>query len=330
MSLKTIFFGTPDFALPSLLACNEKSRLLAVVSQPDKPKGRGQKVEPTPVKSAAIKLGIKNIFQPASLKSPSPELDALLSLIKQESPDLFVVTAYGNLLPQQILNMPKIFCVNVHASVLPRWRGAAPIQRALEAGDHSSGVALQKMVLALDAGPILAQEEIQIDQSWGAQILSEMLAMLGGRVLASFLGNGAPTLAFPQNEAKVREAKKISKEEGLWKPSWTALDSFRRSRAFQIWPGLRFPFGGADDTKAELKSVGLLTLDQPNDAINCEIGCFVLHGRSKGAYLRCSIRAGEPGPFVKLSSLQVPGGPPSDAVRMLENPSSQFLDGLKA
>ncbi len=244
--LKAVFFGTPDFALPSLQAALATTDILAVVTQPDRPRGRGQKVLPCGVKALALEGGLR-CFSPSSLRKSSPELDELLSFLDAHSPDLFLVTAYGNILPESFLARPRLGAINVHASLLPRWRGAAPIQRALEAGDAVSGVCLQKMVYELDAGDVLAAEEHPLPSSTDAFEATGALSRLGGLLLARYLGdlNGGPLLGQPQNSSKITHAAKIRKEEGLWSPDWSAIESHNRIRAFCVWPSVRarFPAG---------------------------------------------------------------------------------------
>lgn len=239
--LKTYFFGTPDFALASLEATYKNSALQAVICQPDRPRGRGQKLSPCPVKEFAQQKGVK-IFSPASLRKASPELEELRSFMQLNPADLFVVTAYGNLLTQEFLDAPQLGAVNVHASLLPRWRGAAPIQRALEAGDKISGVALQKMVMALDAGDVLLEKKLAISETLDANDLTHSLSQLGGEILHDFfksLDRSRELSGLKQDESQITLAPKIKKEEGEWKLGWSLSETHNRIRAFKVWPGVR-------------------------------------------------------------------------------------------
>jgi len=154
--MRIVFAGTPDFAVPSLRAAASRQEVVAVYTQPDRPAGRGRALTPSPVKLAALERGI-TVLQPETLKSQVSR-DALEAL----QPDLMVVVAYGLILPRKILEIPRFGCWNVHASLLPRWRGAAPIQRAIEAGDRETGVCLMQMEAGLDTGPVLLSQSLAI------------------------------------------------------------------------------------------------------------------------------------------------------------------------
>lgn len=267
-SIQSIFFGTPEFALASLQATRDGSDLKAVVCQPDRPRGRGQKLSPCPVKEKALEWssrGVK-IFSPASLKKPSVELDELKEFLARNPVDLFVVTAYGNLLTQEFLDFPKLGAVNVHASLLPRWRGAAPIQRCLEAGDSESGVALQKMVMELDAGDILIEKKIALKQDIDALELSPKLSILGGDCIKEMLEGLNRTRELrgtKQDTSQVTLAPKIKKEEGDWRASWTAIETHNRIRGFRAWPGVRARLVSGE----ELKILKTEVLNKPGLAI---------------------------------------------------------------
>ncbi len=182
MSLRIIFAGTPDFAVPSLRAVAQRNEIVAVYTQPDRPAGRGRGLMASPVKLEAIKRGIP-VLQPESLKSELAR-DALRAL----KPDLMIVVAYGLILPQAVLDIPAYGCWNVHASLLPRWRGAAPIQRAIEAGDTQTGVCLMQMEKGLDTGPVLLKQAIAIGEHDTGGQLHDRLAQLGAQTLADGLG----------------------------------------------------------------------------------------------------------------------------------------------
>jgi methionyl-tRNA formyltransferase len=231
--MRIVFAGTPEFAVPSLRAAATKGEIVAVYTQPDRPAGRGRGLQPSPVKREALLRGFP-VLQPGSLKGELSR-DALRAL----RPDLMVVVAYGLLLPSRILEIPVHGCWNVHASLLPRWRGAAPIQRAIEAGDAETGVCLMQMEKGLDTGPVLLSQRIAIgEQETGGQ-LHDRLAELGAQVLADGLGllrAGMKPVARPQPETGATYARKLEKSEA--KLDWTqpAAVLARKVRAFNPWP----------------------------------------------------------------------------------------------
>jgi methionyl-tRNA formyltransferase len=234
MSLRLVFAGTPEFAVPSLAAAlDPRDRLLAVYTQPDRPAGRGRQLQPSPVKQLALAHGIE-VRQPATLRDAAAQ-DALREL----QPDLMIVVAYGLLLPQKVLDIPRHGCWNVHASLLPRWRGAAPIQRAVEAGDAQTGVCLMQMEKGLDTGPVLLRHALQIEAEERAGTLHDRLAALGAQLLRDGLGllrAGLRPVPQPQAEEGVSYAHKLDKAEA--KLDWTQPAELlaRRVRAFSPWP----------------------------------------------------------------------------------------------
>lgn len=240
--LRLVFAGTPAFAVPGLDAVLASGHeLLAVYTQPDRPAGRGRKLAASPVKQRALDGGI-DVRQPATLRDPVVQAD-LAAL----QPDLMIVIAYGLILPKKVLAIPRHGCWNVHASLLPRWRGAAPIQRALLAGDRDTGVCLMRMAAGLDTGPVLLRESTPIAADETAQTLHDRLAALGAQVLAEGLrrlsaGNLPPAEA--QNDAEATYAHKLEKTEALldWTASATILD--RTIRAFDPWPGAEAVLAG--------------------------------------------------------------------------------------
>jgi len=245
--LKSIFWGTPEFSIPSLEATFNHSDLQLVVTQPDRPRGRGQKLSPCPVKEWAVSKNLKVISPESLWKKNDPE-NFFYNEIKSVNADIFVVTAYGNILTKRILALPKLAAVNLHASLLPRWRGAAPIQRSLEAGDTLSGVSLQKMIYELDAGNVLAEEELKIEEVDTALSLSEQLSAQSGKVLNEFFEKLISLDEFPagveQNPEKITWAEKIEKKEALWQKSWTAEELHNRVRAFRAWPIVQMELNG--------------------------------------------------------------------------------------
>ena len=230
---RIVFAGTPEFAashLDALLRAGIKP--VAVYTQPDRPAGRGQQLQMSPVKQLALQHGIA-VEQPLSLK-PSEAQEVL----RRHQPDLLIVVAYGLLLPQAVLDIPKHGCVNVHGSILPRWRGAAPIQRALQAGDSETGVDLMQMEAGLDTGPVLASARTPITAQDTGGSLHDRLALLGAELL---VGNLAKLLrgelqAHKQNDALATYAKKLEKTEAQIDWSQSAAQIDRQIRAFNPWP----------------------------------------------------------------------------------------------
>lgn len=241
MSLKLAFMGTPDFSVPILAALIAAGHdVAAVYSQPPRPAGRGQKFRESPVHAFAARQGIP-VFTPKSLKGiPEQEAFAALKL------DVAVVAAYGLILPKPVLDAPRLGCVNVHASLLPRWRGAAPIQRAILAGDVFSGVTIMQMEEGLDTGPMLAVREIAIGPAMTTGELHDRLAAEGALLLTATLAGieAGRVAAIPQPAEGVTYAAKIAKEEAELDWSRTAVELDRIVRAFAPQPGAWFAHGG--------------------------------------------------------------------------------------
>jgi methionyl-tRNA formyltransferase len=232
-TLKLVFAGTPEFALPSLEALHTTGHeIAAVYTQPDRPAGRGRKLHWSPIKSYALAHDLP-LHQPASLK-PAAETEALRAL----APELMVVVAYGLLLPQSILDAPRRGCVNVHASLLPRWRGAAPIQRAIEAGDRETGVTIMQMAAGLDTGDILCAAATPIGARETAAGLHDRLAVLGARTLIDCLAKLAAGTLRPQRQdaGLATYAAKLGKDEAWIDWTLPAGQLDRRVRAFNPWP----------------------------------------------------------------------------------------------
>jgi methionyl-tRNA formyltransferase len=234
MSLRIVFAGTPDFSVASLRAAAARGEVVGVYTQPDRPSGRGRQVAMSPVKLEALARHIP-VFQPTDFKSP--ESRAQLAALK---PDLMVVVAYGLILPKSVLAIPTYGCWNVHASLLPRWRGAAPIQRAIEAGDPVTGVCLMQMEKGLDTGPVLLSLETPIGPEDTTPILHDRLAALGAEVLSDglkLLRAGMRPQPRPQPSEGVTYARKLEKEEARLDFRLGADELERKLRAFQPWPG---------------------------------------------------------------------------------------------
>lgn len=234
MKLRVVFAGTPEFSVPCLEACRASgAQVVAVYTQPDRPAGRGRKLTPSPVKQAALAAGIA-VEQPQSLKSE--ETRATLAAY---APDLMVVVAYGLILPRKVLAIPRLGCWNVHASLLPRWRGAAPIQRAILAGDTESGVDLMQMEAGLDTGPVLLERRTSISRDDTGGSLHDRLSMLGADVLAEGLARvmaGETLLPRTQPEEGVSYAHKLDKAEARLDFTRPAMELEHKVRAFDPWP----------------------------------------------------------------------------------------------
>jgi len=241
-SLRILFAGTPEFALAPLQALiDEGCDIVAVLTQPDRPAGRGKKLRASPVKQLALEHNLK-VLQPESLKDPDWQ-ETLAGL----QPDLMVVVAYGLMIPGRLLTLPRFGCWNIHASLLPRWRGAAPIQRAIEAGDAETGVCIMQMEVTLDTGPVYQCLATNIEPSDTAGSLHDRLADLGARALRDcidMLNRGELPQAIVQDESRAVYASKLSKAEAEMDWNQTAEVLQRRVRAFNPWPVAWCEIGG--------------------------------------------------------------------------------------
>jgi methionyl-tRNA formyltransferase len=234
--MRIIFMGTADFGAPCLeaLVAACEHQVVGVVTQPDRPVGRRQELTPPPIKTLALKQGLP-VFQPEKIRRPEA-----VAQLREWAPELIVVVAYGQILPRGVLTMPRLGCVNVHGSLLPRWRGASPIQAALLAGDEFTGVTTMLLDEGMDTGPMLMWERVEIDPDDNAAMLHNKLAPLGARLLmktVAALDHGTlhPT---PQPTEGVTCAPKINKEDGLVDWAQPARQIQNRLRAFTPWPGL--------------------------------------------------------------------------------------------
>ncbi|WP_164073908.1 methionyl-tRNA formyltransferase [Stenotrophomonas maltophilia] len=231
--MRIVFAGTPEFAVSSLRAAARHHEVVAVYTQPDRPAGRGRGLAPSPVKLEAVARGIP-VYQPETLKDPAAQQQ-----LRDLQPDLMVVVAYGLILPRAVLTIPTHGCWNVHASLLPRWRGAAPIQRAIQAGDATTGVCLMQMEAGLDTGPVLLHQELAITDTVTGGDLHDALAALGAQVLSDGLGllrAGIKPIARPQPEQGVTYAHKLDKAEAKLDWAQDAQALARTVRAFNPWP----------------------------------------------------------------------------------------------
>ena len=225
--------GSPEFAIPVLKALAGRYQVVGVVTQPDKPAGRGQMLTPPPIKTLAVEAGLPFI-QPRRLREP----DAMDQL-RRWQPDLIVVAAFGQILKPEVLEMAHLGCINVHASLLPRWRGAAPIQAAILNGDPMSGVTIMRMDVGVDTGPYLSQRSTPIQPDDTAETLGSRLSILGAELLIETLPGyieGKATLQ-PQDESQATRASMLTKEDGRLDFGLTAETLERKVRAFTPWPG---------------------------------------------------------------------------------------------
>jgi methionyl-tRNA formyltransferase len=295
--VKVAFAGTPEFAAVALRALiNAGFEIPLVLTQPDRPAGRGQKLVASPVKQLALAHGIP-VHQPERLKDPATHAPLLAA-----APDVLVVAAYGLILPQAVLDIPKQGCLNVHASLLPRWRGAAPIQRCLEAGDAETGVTIMQMEAGLDTGPMLLAYAIKVGSgetapdglprnTETASTLHDKLALLGGRLIVLALQQLDSLKPVPQPSEGVTYASKIDKAEAVidWTKSAAAIE--RRVRAFDPFPGCTAQLG---DTTIKLWRAEMAAgLGQPGE---------ILAVAPDGITVACGEGA------LKLVELQKPGG----------------------
>lgn len=233
--LKIVFAGTPEFSVPTLRRLLASGfNVQAVLTQPDRPAGRGRKLTASPIKKLAIEHQLP-VWQPESLKD-----EAWQEKLAQLQPDFLVVVAYGLILPQAVLDIPNIAPLNIHASLLPRWRGAAPIHRSIEAGDSETGVCIMHMQAGLDTGPVYACESVDLDDEINTGQLHDHLSLKGadllGQLLSQWYLTGELPKARPQNDAEKTYAHKIQKSEANldWQESALSLD--RKIRAFSPWP----------------------------------------------------------------------------------------------
>ncbi len=286
LTLRAAFMGSPDFAVPSLHAVAKTCDLRAVVCQPDRPAGRGRKLKPPAVKVAAEPLGVP-IYQPTKMKDGT-----LRDALAQHDLDIIVVTAFGRILPKEILDLPRLDCINVHASLLPRWRGAAPIQRAVLAGDPTTGVAIMRMEEGLDTGPVYRMVETPIESHETSGMLFERLAVLGGEVLAEALADfesiGEPS---PQDDALATHAAMLSKAEGEVDWTWPAKRVIDHVRGMDPWPAAFTARG-----EVGLKLYGA----RPSEQASAEPGT-VLAVDSQGMHVACGSGA------VCIAEVQPPG-----------------------
>ena len=279
MSIRVVFMGSPDFALPSLRALVDRYNVVGVVTQPDRASGRGRELKAPPVKLLAQDLNIP-VMQPQKLREPEA-----MQQLQAWNPDLIVVAAFGQILRKDVLDLPKYGCVNVHASLLPRWRGAAPINASVLAGDEETGVTIMKMDVGLDTGPMLSMEKIRIKPDDTAGSLFEALSTLGAKLLIETLPgyiNGT-VLPQPQPEEGATYAPMLKKEDGRLDFNQPAVELERRIRAMNPWPGAWFEWNGnilkvsrGAVSEAKGKEVGSRLIVEGRPAVHCADGVLIL------------------------------------------------------
>ena len=232
--------GSPDFALPTLKALAQNYQVVGVVTQPDRASGRGRELKPPPVKLLAQGLNIP-VIQPEKLRQPEA-----MQQLRAWNPDLIIVAAFGQILRKDVLDLPRFGCVNIHASLLPRWRGAAPINAAILHGDEETGITIMKMDVGLDTGPILSQRSIPLTQDDTAGSVFEKLSHLGADLLIETLPDylSGKIQPVPQPEEGATYAPMLKKEEGKLDFTRLAEELERRVRAFNPWPGAFIEFDG--------------------------------------------------------------------------------------
>ncbi len=270
--LRLIFMGTPDFSVPALEALiQSKHEVVAVYSQPPRPCGRGHKIRKSPIHLLAEKHNIP-VLTPTSLRDQNEQ-----EKFANFKSDLAIVAAYGLILPQKILEAPHYGCLNSHASLLPKWRGAAPIQRAILAGDTLSGITLMQMDVGLDTGDMLCKETVEITPQTTGQTLHDELSQLGGKMLLPLLDQLDALKPEKQNEALATYAPKLSKEEAALDFTKSAQDLERQVRAFTPWPGSFFTWQGKTikvlkahvDSNLENNQPGMLLVQKDSFSIAC-------------------------------------------------------------
>lgn len=296
--MRLIFAGTPEFAaraLEAIVAAGHEVPL--VLTQPDRPAGRGLALQPSAVKQVALAHGME-VFQPATLKDAAAQ-----GRVAEIGADVMVVAAYGLILPQAVLDLPRLGCLNIHASLLPRWRGAAPIQRALLAGDGETGVCIMQMEAGLDTGPVLLREAFAIGADDTTSTLHDRLSALGAKLIVDALSR-LPLPATPQPAEGVTYAHKIEKAEAAidWRKSAAELD--RHIRAFNPFPGAQAKLGGQAVKLWVAKPVAgqgefgtVLSVDRSNIVIACGEGALAVTELQKAGGKRLPVRdflAGNP------------------------------------
>lgn len=304
MTLRVAFAGTPDFALTAFKGVvGSRHTVVGVLTQPDRPKGRGRQLAASPVKVAALELGIP-VSQPVTLKTEADRAE-----LASWGADVLVVVAYGLILPRAVLELPRLGCVNIHASLLPRWRGAAPIQRAILAGDAETGVSIMRMDVGLDTGPVFLERKVAISPQDTGGSLHDRLAALGASAVIEVLDQLAEDRAVstPQREDGLTYASKIDKAEALIDWTRPAVEIERQVRAFNPWP------------IAETRLDGEQLRIYAAEAISDDLAWDGPHSASIGGdYASIATPSGSESPAGDRGAAHAPGADPSRAGRIVE------------
>ena len=304
--MNIIFAGTPEFAVPALGALIEAGHhIVLVLTQPDRPSGRGMKLKASPVKALALQHGL-NVFQPESLKPAEVQL-----AIAEANADVMIVAAYGLIIPTPVLNMPKLGCYNIHASLLPRWRGAAPIHRSLLAGDHETGVTIMEVVPALDAGAMVSRGVVPITEQSTTQSLHDALSTIGAELMVEAMAElslNGKLVSETQDEALVTYAAKLSKAEAVIDWHQSADELSRQIRGFNPFPVAHALFKGeicriwmARSFMDDLKNASYSNA-KPGEIMSTHEGIIVACGTG----------------LLQITELQMPGGKRLDAVAFVQ------------
>jgi methionyl-tRNA formyltransferase len=308
-SLRIIFAGTPDFAAEALAALiNTPHEVVAVYTQPDRPAGRGRKLKPSPVKHLALEHQL-TVLQPASIKTAET-----IEELRAHDADVMVVAAYGLLLPPEVLQIPRYGCLNIHASLLPRWRGAAPIQRAILAGDTQSGITIMQMDAGLDTGPMLLKKSCPITQEDTSASLLDRLAALGALAIVDALNQLSDLKALPQDESLVTYASKLSKSEALIDWHSSAEDLAHLVRAFNPWPVAQTTVNG--------QTLRIWTA-QPLAEQTKDAAGTVIRSEKQGIEVACGSGV------LRISRLQPAGSKPMDAAAFLNGRPDVLAPGTQ-
>lgn len=279
MTIKIVFMGSPDFSLSALRLLHEHYHVVGVVTQPDRASGRGRELKAPPVKTLALELNIP-VIQPQKLREPEA-----MQQLREWNPDLIVVAAFGQILKKEVLDLPTHGCINIHASLLPRWRGAAPINAAILAGDEETGITIMKMDVGLDTGPMLAMKKIRIRRDDTAGSVFQTLSTLGANLLIETLPDylAEKITSTPQPEDGATYAPMLKKQDGLLDFSHPAAELERRVRAMNPWPGAWFEWNGnvlkvvrASVSEAKGLNIGSRFIVEGRPAIMSADGALVL------------------------------------------------------
>ncbi len=309
--MKIIFAGTPEFSVSVLTALiNAGHNIVGVYCQPDRPKGRGRVLTPCPVKTQALEYNLP-VLQPESLKDEEAQTE-----LKNLNAAVMVVVAYGQILPKEVLQMPQYGCLNIHASLLPRWRGAAPIQRAILAGDKTTGIGIMQMNEGLDTGAILLEKTCAITNTDTAQSLHDKLASLGANAIVTALKNLKNLSPTPQNKTEVTYAKKLKKDEAWinWTQSATQIN--RQIRAFNPYPIAQT---NATSDKFNEKTLRILSATAINNNHNSQPGEIIKHDKKE-----CLVATGDG--ILSLKTVQLSG---KKALNITDFSNAYMLTKLK-